>query len=69
MSAQVRCPQICCTDEGIDRSRLQTWIAVDRDPEANVLDEANVAVVADWEPFVDEFVATLQAEKRALAFD
>jgi electron transfer flavoprotein alpha subunit len=57
------------TLEGIDRSRLQTWIAVDRDPEANVLDEAHVAVVAEWEPFVEELVRTLKAEKAALAFD
>ncbi len=57
------------TLEGIDRSRLETWIAVDRDPEANVLDEADVAVVAEWEPFVDSLIETLKAEKAALAFD
>jgi electron transfer flavoprotein alpha subunit len=57
------------TLEGIDRSRLTTWIAVDRDPEANVLDEAHVAVVSEWEPFVDQLIETLEAEKRALAFD
>lgn len=57
------------TLEGIDRSRLEHWIAVDRDPEANVLDEADVAVVAQWRPFVDELIATLKKEKEALAFD
>lgn len=57
------------TLEGIDRSRLQTWIAVDRDPEANVLDEADVAVVAQWEPFVEQLMETLKTEKEALGFD
>ncbi len=57
------------TLEGIDRGRLEHWIAVDRDPEANVLDEADVAVVAEWRPFVEQLIATLNAEKEALAFD
>lgn len=57
------------TLEGIDRHRLQQWIAVDHDPEANVLQDAHVAVVADWEPFLEALVETLRAEKRALAFE
>lgn len=57
------------TLEGIDTSRLKRWIAVDHDPEANILGEAHVAVVADWRQFVDGLIDTLRNEKRALSFE
>lgn len=57
------------TLEGIDRSRLKRWIAVDHDREANILEEAHVAVVGDWREFVAALIETLKAEKRALSFE
>lgn len=57
------------TLEGIDRSRLKRWIAVDHDQEANILEEAHVAVVGDWEAFVEGLIETLKGEKRALSFE
>ncbi|MBW3583824.1 MAG: electron transfer flavoprotein subunit alpha/FixB family protein [Euryarchaeota archaeon] len=56
------------TLEGIDTDRVSTWVAVDRDPESPILAMADIAVVSDWEPFIDALVETLKAEKRALTF-
>lgn len=56
------------TLEGIDRSELRAWVAVDRDPESPIHQEADHAVVADWKPFVAALVQTLEGEKRALTY-
>ncbi len=56
------------TLEGIDRSELRAWVAVDRDADSPIHQEADHAVIAEWRPFVASLVQTLEGEKRALTF-